>query len=337
MEAKKIRINTDFFINNAIYIILVFMLLVIGVIDSSFFSLSNLSAIITQSCTRIIFALGVAGIIVLGGTDLAAGRLVGFAAVLSCSFLQEAGYARRVFADMQPLPVFVPILLAMLVCAVLSVLQGITVSKWQVPAFIASLGFQEITYGTCCLYYAQVVNSTPIGGLDLRFKSMVSTAFTIFDVPFSKLILFAAAVSVLMWITWNKTTLGRNMFAIGGNKEAAKVSGVNVVVNTIIVYTIAGLLYGLGGSLEGARTGSATNALGSTYAMDAIAACVVGGVSMRGGTGSIQGVIIGVIVFQVINYGLIFIGMSPDLQYIVKGAIIILAVAVDTRKYLLRR
>lgn len=332
-QIKKFKFSSDFLINNAIYIILTIILLTIGIVDSSFFSLANVSAIITQSCTRIIFALGVAGIIVLGGTDLAAGRIIGLAAVLCCSFLQEPNYARRVFPDMAQIPVILPILLAMVVCAFISFLHSLSVGIWGVPPFIASLGFQEIAYGACSLYYRLVVNSTPIGGLDVRLKNLTSTAVTIADVPFSKLIIFAAVISFIMWIIWNKTTLGRNMFAIGGNREAAKVCGVDILVNTMIIYTIAGLLYGLGGSLEGARTGSATNALGSTYSMDAIAACVVGGVSMRGGTGAIAGVIIGVIVFQVINYGLIFIGMSPDLQYIVKGLIIIIAVAIDTRKY----
>lgn len=333
MEKKALKFDSSFFINNAIYIILLVLLLIIGLVDMSFFNLSNLSAIITQSCTRTIFALGVAGIIVLGGTDLSAGRLIGLAAVVCCSMLQSPEYARRVFVNMPQIPVFVPILLSMVICALFSFLHCLTVNIWGVAPFIASLGFQEIAYGFCSLYYRIIVNSTPIAGLDERLKSLTSNLIVINGVPVSKLIMFALIVSIIVWIIWNKMTLGQNMFAIGGNKEAAKVCGVNIVLNSSIIYIIAGLLYGLGGALEGARTGSATNALGATYAMDAIAACVAGGVSMRGGTGTVSGVIIGVIVFQVINYGLIFIGMSPDIQYIVKGAIIIVAVAIDARKY----
>ena len=123
------------------------------------------------------------------------------------------------------------------------------------------------------------------------------------------------------------------MFAIGGNPEAAEVSGVNVARNLIIIYVIAGLLYGLAGSLEAARVGSATNNTGFMYEMDAIAACVVGGVSFAGGVGSIGGIITGVLIFQVLNYGLSFIGVSTYLQFIIKGIIIIAAVALDTRKY----
>ena len=140
-----------------------------------------------------------------------------------------------------------------------------------------------------------------------------------------------------MWFIWNKTKLGKNMFAIGGNPEAAEVSGVNVAKNLIIIYVMAGLLYGLAGSLEAARVGSATNNTGFMYEMDAIAACVVGGVSFAGGVGSIGGIVTGVLIFQVLNYGLSFIGVSTYLQFIIKGIIIIAAVALDTRKYVKKR
>ena len=127
------------------------------------------------------------------------------------------------------------------------------------------------------------------------------------------------------------------MYAIGGNVEAATVSGVNVVANIIVIYAIAGVMYGFGGALEGARTGSVTNMLGSGYELDAIAACVVGGVAVRGGVGTVVGVVTGVLIFQVINYGLVFIGVNPYYQYIIRGLIIIIAVAIDVRKYLAKK
>ena len=150
----------------------------------------------------------------------------------------------------------------------------------------------------------------------------------------SYLMFYAIAVVIIMWVVWNRTTLGKNMFAIGGNREAAKVCGVNVKRTIIIVYVIAGILYAFGGVLEAGRTGSANSTMGADYAMDAIAACVVGGVSMKGGTGTLPGVVVGVIIFQIITYGLIYIGVSPDLQYVVKGLIIIIAVVLDNQKSL---
>jgi methyl-galactoside transport system permease protein len=137
-----------------------------------------------------------------------------------------------------------------------------------------------------------------------------------------------------LWI-WllRKTKFGKNIFAIGGNPEAAKVSGVNVTVNLILIYMLSGVFYAFGGMLEAGRIGSATNNLGFMYELDAIAACVVGGVSFSGGVGTVLGVITGVIIFTVINYGMTYIGVNPYWQFIIKGAIIIMAVALDSLKY----
>ena len=147
-------------------------------------------------------------------------------------------------------------------------------------------------------------------------------------------ITFYALIAVaFVWVLWNKTRFGKNIFAIGGNPEAAKVSGVNVALNLLVIYALSGVFYAFGGLLEAGRIGSATNNLGFMYELDAIAACVVGGVSFSGGVGTVLGVVTGVIIFTVINYGLTYIGVNPYWQYIIKGAIIIFAVALDSLKY----
>ena len=135
----------------------------------------------------------------------------------------------------------------------------------------------------------------------------------------------------------NKTRFGKNTYAIGGNINAAKVSGINVKRTILTMYGIAGALYGLAGVFEAARTGGATNNYGNMYELDAIAACVVGGVSTTGGIGTVQGILAGVLIFGVINYGLTFIGLDPYWQLIIKGLIIVSAVAVDIRKYLTKK
>lgn len=152
-----------------------------------------------------------------------------------------------------------------------------------------------------------------------------------YSIPY--IVLIALAVAAVVWVLFNKTKLGKNMYAIGGNMQAAKVSGINVSKNLIYIYAIAGALYGLAGVLEAARTGGATNNYGNMYELDAIAACVVGGVSTTGGIGTVPGVLVGVIIFTLINYGLTFIGISPYYQLIIKGLIIIAAVSFDMRKY----
>ncbi|WP_339173069.1 galactose/methyl galactoside ABC transporter permease MglC [Anoxybacillus sp. FSL W8-1294] len=322
------------FVDNVIYVVLVLLVAGIVVISPDFLSITNLINILSQSSSRIIIALGVAGILITAGTDLSAGRMVGLAAVISASLLQAPDYAYKMYPNLPELPLFIPILIAMVATGVLGALNGIIVSKFHVPPFIATLGMMIGVYGITSIYFDRPpYGAQPIGGLSESFIKFAQRGIPVgqYEVPY--LIIYAVVVSVIIWVIWNKTELGKNMYAIGGNPEAAKVSGVNVTKNLIIIYTIAGILYGFSGTLEAGRVGSATNNTGNMYELDAIAACVVGGVSLSGGIGTVSGVIAGVLIFQIINYGLTFLGVSPYIQFIVKGLIIILAVAFDMRKH----
>lgn len=324
--------------NNAIFVILLFLLTVIIVISPDFVTILNFRNILSQASTRIIIALGIGGLIVTQGTDLSAGRMVGLAAVISASMLQAPEYVYRMYPDLPQLPVLVPILLVAVVCGLFGLINGFIVAKLNVTPFIATLGSMIIIYGVNSIYFDRPpYGAQPIGGLDERFMHFAQGSFNIggFLVPY--LVIYAAITTVFMWILWNKTRFGKNIFAVGGNPEAAVVSGVNLVKTILIVYTLAGAMYGFAGALEAGRVGSATNNTGNMYELDAIAACVVGGVSFSGGIGTVGGIVIGVLIFQVINYGLAFIGVNPYLQYIIKGLIIITAVAIDTRKYIKKK
>jgi methyl-galactoside transport system permease protein len=341
IKPGKINAKTisEFGLQYAIYLVFIALVLVITIREPSFMSLHNFRNILSMSATRIIFAMGMGAILITGGVDLSAGRLVGLAAVLSASLLQTADYSRRMYPDLPVLPLIVPILIAMVACGIFGFLNGLFVTKLKVPAFIGTLGTMVAVWGTCSLYFDRPpYGAQPIGGIDRRFSAL-GTGYIGFDGVYSipYIVIIAAVVTFITWVLFNKTTYGKNIYAIGGNAEAARVSGVNVTLTLILVYTIAGILYGLGGSLEAARTGGATNSYGTGYELDAIAACVVGGVSTLGGIGTVPGIVIGVLIFSVINYGLTFINMSPYWQQIVKGAIIIAAVALDIRKYLTRR
>ncbi|MDR1252586.1 MAG: galactose/methyl galactoside ABC transporter permease MglC [Treponema sp.] len=338
---KTITLKTvrDFTVQYAIYVVFIVLILIITIREPSFLSLNNFRNILSMSATRIIIAMGMGAVLITGGVDLSAGRMVGLAAVLSASLLQTMDYSRRMYPDLPVLPLIVPILVAMVACGLFGLLNGLFVSRLKVPAFIGTLGTMVAVYGACSLYFDRPpYGAQPIGGMDRRF-SILGTGYIGFDGVYSipYIVIIAAVISVITYILFNKTTYGKNIYAIGGNAEAARVSGVNVGRTLVIVYTIAGLLYGLGGSLEAARTGGATNNYGNGYELDAIAACVVGGVSNLGGIGTVPGIVIGVLIFSVINYGLTFINMSPYWQQIVKGAIIIAAVALDIRKYLTKR
>jgi len=329
----------DFFLKYAIYIVFALLVVAISIKEPEFLSVENFRNILSMSSTRIIIALGVGGILITGGTDLSAGRQVGFAAVISASMLQQLDYARRMYPNLPQLPLWVPILLAMVVCAVLGLLNGFVVAILKVPPFIATLGTWLAVYGFNSMYFDRPpYGAQPIGGLDQRFTNLGSGFIgkdSVYSLPY--IVFIALMVAVFVWVLYNKTEFGKNLYAIGGNPVAAKVSGVNVTRNLIVMYCSAGLLYGLAGCLEAARTGGATNNYGNMYELDAIAACVVGGVSTSGGIGTVPGMVVGVLIFSVINYGLTFIGMSPYLQLVVKGAIILAAVAIDIRKYLTKK
>lgn len=318
--------------SGGLYIVLALLLIIIIAKEPSFLSVRNFRNILTQSSVRLIMALGVGGLIVTQGTDLSAGRQVGLIAVISATLLQSLTNVNKVFPNLGEIPIVVVILIGAIVGALLGLFNALLVAQFKVTPFIATLGTSIIVYGINSIYFDSV-GASPIAGFDPRYTRFAQGFFDIggFRVPF--LILYALAAVLIVWVIWNKTTFGKNIFAIGGNPEAAKVSGVNVKKNLFAVYGMSGVFYSFAGFLEAGRIGSATNNLGNMYELDAIAACVVGGVSFNGGVGTVPGIVTGVIIFTIINYGLTYIGVNPYWQYIIKGLIIIMAVALDTMKY----
>jgi len=315
-----------------IYAVLFILLVIIVIQEPSFLSLRNFSNILTQSSVRIIIALGVAGLIVTQGTDLSAGRQVGLAAVISATLLQAADNVNKVFPSIGEIPIAGVILAVCLVGALIGLINGIIVAYLKVTPFIATLGTMIIVYGINSLYFDSV-GASPVAGFDPRFSEFAQGFVQLGDFRLSYLTFYAAIAIAVVWVIWNKTVFGKNIFAIGGNPEAAKVSGVNVPLTLLKIYALSGVFYAFGGMLEAGRIGSATNNLGFMYELDAIAACVVGGVSFAGGVGRVMGVVTGVLIFTIINYGMTYIGVSPYWQYIIKGSIIIFAVALDSMKY----
>ena len=229
-----------------------------------------------------------------------------------------------------------------LACMFFGTLNGFLVAKYDMHPFIATLAVQVIVYGATSLYFDMPPNnSQPLGGIRPDFSALGLTKLFEFknaagQVVFpgiSILVPIALVVLVVIWFVLNKTVFGKNVYAIGGNREAAVVSGVNVFKTIMGIFILASALYGVGGVLEAARTAGATNNYGNGYELDAIAACVVGGVSLNGGIGKVGGIVSGVLIFSVIQYGLQFINISPMWQQVIKGIIIAVAVAIDMGKY----
>lgn len=340
MEQAKINREkvTNFLVNYALYIVLAAMIVFFIIKEPGFLSLKNFTTILSQASTRGILALGVAGLIVLQGTDLSAGRILGLTAIVSASLLQSTTYAARMYPDLPALPLILPLLAAVIIGGIFGAINGFGVAKLKVHAFIITLGTQLIAYGISCLYIDRPpLGAQPVANLDERYTNFVNGSIKLGPIELPYLIIYLAVVAGIMWFIWNKTKLGKNMFAIGGNPEAAAVSGVNLAKNIMIIFIISGILYGVAGFLEAGRAGSTTTATGLNYELDAIAACVVGGVSFTGGVGTIPGVLIGAVLLQVINYGLNFIGVNAYWQFIIRGLIIIVAVSLDVRKYLAKK
>ena len=297
----------------------------------AFFSVPSLVNIISLTAARLPMALGVAGCIVLAGTDLSGGRVAGMTAFIAAMLLQRADANGKLLANVGPMPLFVVLLLVMVVGALVGVVNGYCMGKFKLHPFIVTLATQMITYGA----YLTISNSKQVSSLDPSYTTSFVTKplFKIGTTSVMTYVLLAVILTAIMWVIWNKTTFGKNMFAVGSNEEAARVSGVNVLATIIGVFMMAGALYGYTGFVEAARLGSSTATLGLNYESDAIAAAVIGGVSFVGGTGKISGVILGVFMMQLIMSGMTFLGISGNVTYIIKGAVILFACILDMRKY----
>lgn len=316
--------------NNAIIILVAVLALFTGIVSNNFFTFNNFSNLIINMSPRFIIACGISGCLITKGTDLSAGRQVGLAACFSAMLLQDLTYSGRMLGWLPDLPWPVALLIVMVIMGAISAINGLVIAYLKVPPFIATLGLQTIVYGFCQI----ITGNQPLGGFKKSYTAVASTKL-LGIIPC--LPIFALLIGVFFWFLYNKTRQGKYMYAIGGNENAAQVAGVNVPVTLIKIYVLAGLMYGLAGFLVGAKTGGASTATGFGYELEAIAACTVGGVSANGGVGKVSGVLVGVLVFELLKICLQFLGVDPAYTFIAQGLVIIVAVALDLRKYLAKK
>lgn len=337
--ADKRRRITDLLFNNAMYIIIVAAIILIAIKVPAFLSVPSIINIISLTAAKLPIALGIGGAIVLTGTDISAGRCVGLTACIAASLLQMTAYANKMFPNLPVMPLWLVLLAVIAVGAVIGFVNGFFVAKFKLHPFIVTLSTQLIVFGAVLMYLMIGTNNgQTLSGLDESYTNFVrGTLFKINGVAVPKYVLYAVIITALMWVIWNKTKFGKNMFAVGSNEEAANVSGVNVFWTIVLVFVLAGAMYGITGFFEGARIASCSANTGLNYECDAIAACVIGGVSFVGGTGKISGIVIGVLLLQIIFVGLNFLSVDANMLYIIKGLIILVACAIDMRKYLARK
>lgn len=336
---EKKRYRREKLIDNSLYIFLIGAILLIQILNPMFLSLPSIVNIISLSAANLPIALGIAGCIILAGTDLSAGRIVGLTACVSASLLQMSGYAGKMFPSLSTMPIWLVFLIVITIGGVIGLINGFCTAKFHLHPFIVTLATQLITYGILLMYLMNGDNNgQSISGLDESYTRFITgSLFKLGDVAIPNYVLYSAVVVAVMWVIWNKTKFGKNMFAVGSNEEAARVSGVNTAATVVLVFMLAGIMYGITGFIEAARIGSNSASTGLNYELDAIAACVIGGVSFVGGIGKIRGVITGVVLLRIIFVGLTFLRIDSNMQYVIKGLIILVACALDMRKYLVKK
>lgn len=340
IENYKYSFNTrDFLLKNGLYIAIILVFIFLCIITPikknglQLFTVNNILSIMQQASPRMFLALGVSGLIMLAGTDLSVGRMVGMGMTAATIIMHNGPNTGSVFGhvfDFSTMPVGGRILLALVVCVVLctmfTTIAGFFAAKFKMHPFISTMANMLVIFGLVT-YSTKGVS---FGGIDQSIPGKIIPK--VGGIP--TIILWAVAAVVIVWFIWNKTKFGKNLYAVGGNPEAASVSGISVFKVTLGAFIMAGILYGFGSWLECIRMiGSGSAAYGQGWEMDAIAACVVGGVSFTGGIGKISGVVVGVLIFTALTYSLTILGIDTNLQFIFSGIIILIAVTLDCLKY----
>ncbi|HEX4200432.1 MAG TPA: ABC transporter permease, partial [Chthoniobacterales bacterium] len=308
-----------------IFLVFIAMLIVASILSPAFLSPTNLINVVRQMSVVGLIALGVTGVIVSAGIDLSSGSVVGLSAVVAASLAQLPDYAAAYYKGLN-LPVFVAVLAACAVGALVGLLNGGLVAKTRIPPFIATLGTLTTIRGLAYLY----TSGRPVSDLTDDYNFIGQGDFLGIPVP----ILILVIMAIITHVLYSQTKFGKYIYAIGGNEQAARVSGINVSKYKMLMYVYAGLLSGLAGLVVSARIGSGQSGQGVGYELDAIAAAVIGGASLSaGGIGTVAGTIVGALIIGVLNNILDLTNVSAYWQQIVKGCIIVGAVIIDQLKH----
>jgi ribose transport system permease protein len=297
---------------------LILLMAFFSLASPAFMQVENLLGILQSTAVNGVLAIASTFVIITAGIDLSVGTLMTFCAVMAGVFLTN-----------WELPLWTGVLAAIGAGALSGLLSGTLVAKLKLPPFIATLGMMLVNKGLALV----VAGDKPIYFNDSESFSLISQGSVIgyilpsVPIPNSVLILFLLAIAASVIL--GRTALGRYTFALGSNEEAVRLSGVNVDRWKITIYALAGAFCGVAGLLIASRLNSAQPALGQGYELEAIAAVVIGGTSLSGGTGTILGTIIGAFIMSVLTNGLRILSVAQEWQIVVTGVIIILAVYID--------
>jgi ribose/xylose/arabinose/galactoside ABC-type transport system permease subunit len=284
--------------------------LLLWILTPHFLTVSNLLNVLEQTAINAVIAAGMTFVIISGGIDLSVGSLVALSGVVLGTLL-HAGV---------PMPVAIAASLG--VGFFFGVLNGLAITWGRLPPFIATLGMMSVARGCALLF----TDGRPVSGFDAAFRNLATARLVGIPAP----VLVAIAVYIVAWFVLSKTRFGRYVYAIGGNEEATRLSGVNVRLHKMCVYGVSGLASAVAAVLLTSRLNSAQPIAGIMYELDAIAATVIGGTSLMGGEGGLGGTIIGALIMGVLRNGLNLLGVSSFVQQIVIGLVIVFAVLIDT-------
>ena len=290
--------------------------------QSFLMNMSRLQIIVLQVSVIGIIAIGVTMVIITGGIDLSSGSVVAMSAMIAATFAQSSNWPKVLSPALTDLPFFVPILVGLAVGAMAGFVNGWLITKTKIPPFIATLGMMVSARGVARWY----TDGSPVSGFTKEF-AMLGNALD----RWMPVVIFIV-VAIIFHIVMRYTRFGKFTYAIGANPQAARVSGINIDRHLIKVYTIAGLLVGLAAMVAIARIKTAQAGMGLMYELDAIAAAVIGGVSLSGGRGRIAGTVIGALILGVMLSGFTFLRIDAYYQDIIKGAIIVVAVVIDQQR-----
>ncbi|EOU1999079.1 TPA: ribose ABC transporter permease [Clostridium perfringens] len=290
---------------------LVLLCIVITIVTPNFLSVSNITNVFTQVSVNVIIAIGMTFVILTGGIDLSVGSTLAISSAVGASIVKSTGN------------VFLAIIVAAVIGIAVGLINGLLVSKGKLQAFIVTLATMTIFRGATLVF----TDGTPISKLPEAFVKIGNGKLGFMPIP----VIITIIIAIIAVYALSQTRFGRYLYALGGNEDASRLSGINTDKIKTLVYVVSGFASAIAGVIITSRIGSASPNAGTGFELDAIAAVVIGGTSLAGGEGTITGTLIGALIIGVLNNGLNLMNVSPFYQSIVKGLVILIAVLLDKK------
>lgn len=330
---KKIDKAFDVLINHSIFIVIAVLTVAASFTDASFWHDAPLS-LLNKTASTMILALGMGCVMLIGGVDLSAGRIMGLTSLVAASLLQTMEAKHKIFPGMEAWPIFAVLFLVIVIGGIIGAFNGFFVGKFRLHPFIVTLTTKLMLYGLMLIYLGWGTNR----GMNIEkhideYTKLITNTVNIGSWQIPNHVWYSILIVLFVWVIWKFTGFGKKMRLYGGNREAAKSLNINPLIITVGAFAMAGMLFGVDGFINAARSGGPGASAGSNAEFDAIAACLIGGVSGMGGIGKVGGIVLGVVFVQLFAVCLQWLSVSANIAYILKGALVLWAVIIDARRH----